>query len=140
MTATGRNATVCAAFCVVACAAFPALSADAERLILPPLHLKKNAEFIEKVEVHAHCGHIEAVTGIPSGWSISVATMNAGDQRLVAEAEHGASRLTRLGPLGRGIRIVANGEGCLRVTAVVTVSGESERIIELPQERLRLAR
>jgi len=116
-------------------AAFPANGA---RLALPPLHLKKNAEFIEKLEVRAHCGHIEAVTAIPVGWSLSVVQMDAGEERLVAKAEHGASRLSGFGPFARGIRIVPNAEGCARVTATVSVSGIANRTIELPQEQLRL--
>jgi hypothetical protein len=109
------------------------------RVIFPNFQLEKNVELLERVHLVVKCGHIESVSAIPAGWSISVVRMNTGVEELRAETEHGASRLWSLGRFNGGIRVVPGDARCFDLVASVVVSGATTREIELKRRNIKLA-
>lgn len=110
------------------------------RLFIPDLRLMRGAEWIENIKLTVICGHIEAIGGIPLGWSISIVRMDAETEKLRAEADHGATRLAALGKLNEAIRINVLDSTCFDMSAELLISGEHERQIRLPRDKLKLTR
>jgi hypothetical protein len=109
-----------------------------QRVVFPDLKLQKNSELIEKIDLVVNCGHIEGISGIPEGWTISVVRLGAGTERLQAEADHGATRLWSLGPLNGGIRVLPEDAQCFDLSAKLIVSGIATREIVLARQDLKL--
>ena len=119
----------------------PASQADEAqswRVVFPNLHLAKNREFVEKIQLVVECGHIESVSAIPTDWSITIVRMISAVEELHAEAGHGASRLPALGKFNGGVRVTPLDTNCFSLSAKILVSGENDREIELSRSKVRL--
>ncbi len=109
------------------------------RVIFPDFRLKSGAEFIERVHLSVECAHIDGVNSIPEGWSIDVVRMGVLSEMLKAEADHGATRLTKLGAFNGGMHITSIDPSCFSLKATIFISGEADRLIELTGSALKVA-
>jgi hypothetical protein len=120
--------------------AVPLTAAEPQGLIvvLPDLKLRQGAEFVESIRIDVECGHIESVAAIPIGWEISIVRLGPGSEKLEATADHGATRLAKLGRFASGIRVKPEGSECFSVSALVHISGEADREVRLSKSMLGL--
>ena len=114
-------------------------TAPTYRLFFPTIPLEPN-EQIEGFDLSVPCGHIVAITDIPWDWNVEVIRAVSEVEELHASAGHGISYVRQMDRFNGGVHIVPTDTTCFDVTATVTATFDTDRVVRLTRPALQLRR
>ena len=114
-------------------------AAPGYRLFFPTIHLEPN-ERIAGFDLSVQCGHIVAITDIPWDWNMDVIRAVSEIEELHASAGHGISYVRDMDQFNGGVHIVPTDTTCFDVTATVTATFDTDRVVRLTRPALQLRR
>ena len=110
---------------------------SAYRLYFPTLQLAAD-EQVQEFTVAVACGHIDALTAIPTDWNVEVGRAVSATETLHASAGHGASYVRQLHRFDGMVHLQPTDRHCFSVSASIVAVFDRQRTIRLSSRQLHL--